>query len=968
MADFANDSIEGLKTLLKLVEELKKELKDGAEAAAKLSKSISPGKARSKEIQELTNAQKELVIAQKELLAIEKKEIKIKTQLALVESGVTDEVIELKVKQQELNKVKKEEAKLNLGLINTYEKQSKKLNDLRKKYKSLRLEEGKNTKETKKLRKEIDKLDKSLKDVDAEAGQFQRQVGNYPKVANGAKRAFGSLSGFLLGIFVGSINKSRDAARVFQGTLEKTGNAIRIIAQEIIVLFTQVIIPATTNLFLKFESLSLKADEFFNGFRDTPEIQKRLKEIEKELDANTKAVDGYTFSWDELLDVWEKTDNNIDARLIRQDRLIDQTAILTNQIQKLAGEEAVLQSQIGDSTRSFKQRAELIDELIIKQAERLAKEKELAEAEFQNAATSIRNDLLRRKLISSNEDISDQNIKSLKFLDDKEKADAIGIDNLATLTAATSRLNAIEAETNLNRVEATKERLENARDLFEQELDFTLDIGDRQKSVNERIIASDKLTVKEKFKTLVETEALLSRSFKEQLRLTNGFIKDSLELNQELTGEEALKAVEALNLERIVGLEDEEEIRRALFDAGISDEITQNRIREIIIERKSALQDIVDLQEEINNQAKEEGMERRDALLSLRQFRKDARVENAAFETQQRTEDFQEEEKFNKAKFESAKAALELEEDAEVEALLFKKSIQIAEAELDNDKIRIAEELVQEELEIERRFLDASDDLDKDAADKKKARREKNQQEAFDFLKQITSALREELNKRNEIENEARDNQISETESDLQRQQELASQGLDNQLAFEKEKLNRLNLERKEALKKQQREEENIKLAETFLSLVEGFAQEDPNTAIPKALAGTFAARAVAKTFISAFEKGGLVEGDEQLIRINEKGQEFVVDADTTKAMGLSKTGSSMNDFHKIMNQSIPVDNIAEQSVYTKNIENKLDKLNETINNKPVPQWSADIYGNLILDMKRAGKNARTIFKMKDRL
>ena len=36
--------------------------------------------------------------------------------------------------------------------------------------------------------------------------------------------------------------------------------------------------------------------------------------------------------------------------------------------------------------------------------------------------------------------------------------------------------------------------------------------------------------------------------------------------------------------------------------AGIADEITQNRIREIIIERKAAVQDIADLQEELRSE------------------------------------------------------------------------------------------------------------------------------------------------------------------------------------------------------------------------------------------------------------------------------------------------------------------------------------------------------------------------------
>ena len=49
---------------------------------------------------------------------------------------------------------------------------------------------------------------------------------------------------------------------------------------------------------------------------------------------------------------------------------------------------------------------------------------------------------------------------------------------------------------------------------------------------------------------------------------------------------------------------------------------------------------------------------------------------------------------------------------------------------------------------------------------------------------------------------------------------------------------------------------------------------------------------------IAAREKGGGVSGGEQLVRMNEKGEEFVLDAQTTAAYGLSGT-SSMNDFKR---------------------------------------------------------------------
>ena len=88
----------------------------------------------------------------------------------------------------------------------------------RSRYKDLRLEEGKATKETRELQREINKLDKSLKDVDAEAGQFQRNVGNYPDALGDALKSVKALAiglGALKGSFDGvktSLNSTQEGS------------------------------------------------------------------------------------------------------------------------------------------------------------------------------------------------------------------------------------------------------------------------------------------------------------------------------------------------------------------------------------------------------------------------------------------------------------------------------------------------------------------------------------------------------------------------------------------------------------------------------------------------------------------------------------------------------------------------------------------------------------------------------------
>ena len=97
-----------------------------------------------------------------------------------------------KVQLQEQNKANKLLAREKLGLISAYEKEARTLNELRKKYKDVALSMGENSKQARKLKAEVTKLDSKLKKVDKSAGQFQRNVGNYPKVFSGAAASIGA--------------------------------------------------------------------------------------------------------------------------------------------------------------------------------------------------------------------------------------------------------------------------------------------------------------------------------------------------------------------------------------------------------------------------------------------------------------------------------------------------------------------------------------------------------------------------------------------------------------------------------------------------------------------------------------------------------------------------------------------------------------------------------------------------------
>ena len=168
------------------------------------------------DVQKGTKAIKDADAAFKGLSEIEKERIKLNKQLKKANSDSIQQNEEIRLQVQQQKKTNKELAQEKLGLISVYQKESKRLNDLRKKLKDLILTEGESSTKTKKLAAEVGKLDAKLKKADAAAGQFQRNVGNYPK---GLKGAIGSLKNFAgaLGITAG-----------IAGLVRAIGNAVKI--------------------------------------------------------------------------------------------------------------------------------------------------------------------------------------------------------------------------------------------------------------------------------------------------------------------------------------------------------------------------------------------------------------------------------------------------------------------------------------------------------------------------------------------------------------------------------------------------------------------------------------------------------------------------------------------------------------------------------------------------------------------
>lgn len=98
----------------------------------------------------------------------------------------------LRKAQDDVNKSFLEESSLG-----AYDKASAKLNKLRKEFKNAALDGSKSASELEKMQKEINQLDQTLKKVDGQVGQFQRNVGNYPRTFQRITRSlYAAIPGF----------------------------------------------------------------------------------------------------------------------------------------------------------------------------------------------------------------------------------------------------------------------------------------------------------------------------------------------------------------------------------------------------------------------------------------------------------------------------------------------------------------------------------------------------------------------------------------------------------------------------------------------------------------------------------------------------------------------------------------------------------------------------------------------------
>jgi len=495
-----------------------------------------------KSLKNINQAVETLNKAEQESTAILKEKLKLENRLAQAKNEDAKINTELKVLLQEQNKLNKEAAKESLGLTDAYQKQSKRLNLLRKQYKSLVVEEGKATKESKKLLREIKKLDKELKDVDESAGQFQRNVGNYPETFGAAAKSAAKLAAGFLSIKAasdgvsGSLNDTVEGSENVREVTSKLGGVFdqvkNVVAGTALDLFDygKAVVQSVQGGEGLIDSLTEQEDQFKRTDEATTDFGDKVKQSADSQEALTKRIIEF-----------EKASRPLEVRLSKLNGLIEQQAIIA-----------------GDSTRSFN---------------------EISNAILKGQDLQVKRANINVKLAKEELEITQERVRIANL------AGGAGVELLDQETQAIRAL--IDAENELKNevLENEKELRQVKQDRLEIDLDILIDGFDNQKTINERIIANEKETLETRAALLEKTNRLAEESFRGQKEVLAELSAAGLNIDD-------LLLLDATELAKQIQLLEQSEI-------------INTRTLEVIRERRIVIQDLEEAQQDLNESEQE---------------------------------------------------------------------------------------------------------------------------------------------------------------------------------------------------------------------------------------------------------------------------------------------------------------------------------------------------------------------------
>jgi hypothetical protein len=382
-----------------------------------------------------------------------------------------------------------------------------------------------------------------------------------------------------------------------------------------------------------------------------------------------------------------------------------------------------------------------------------------------------------------------------------------------------------------------------ARDGFEQELDIIEEFAELRIAANDKIINSDKSTLAERRKALIDNQNIEKELLQESTDLILKQGKASLDtiiktINKRTDLTELEKEAQILLIEK----------RKALLtNAAIQEILNSQDEKEIAnLTRKLDLGEL-------------EGLRLKDAIKLNKEITEGNKesaeaTEEAAIRTAELNQDILTQENYLNGKLKDLETEQFDNEKQQLEErikLLKKDSIERLELEKELNGLLIEDNKKKAEKEAKTREEGLESDL-KDAERRK------------EIANSITEATLDALNRKNDAENASRDAAIAKQETSLSIQEQRAKDGLSNTLAFEQQELDKARLAKQQELERQAKEQEIIALVQAYYNQFQSLSSdpERADTAAVDAFTNTLLAKSIAKGLTGFIDGTELVSKD----------------------------------------------------------------------------------------------------------
>lgn len=250
--------------------------------------------------------------------------------------------------------------------------------------------------------------------------------------------------------------------------------------------------------------------------------------------------------------------------------------------------------------------------------------------------------------------------------------------------------------------------------------------------------------------------------------------------------------------------------------------------------------------------------------------------------------------------------------------------------ELNEEIVKNTEDTIEKQVEIVKDGAEEVADIEDNKLDEQRERNRRMLEIAQEFYREQGRARIEAL-----------DREISDSKRREDQLTQLAAGGSEEaqrSLALEQQRQSELERERRKSLRRQRQLAFGLAGAELIISNARQ-GSSDPAGKSLEQLANF--SNGVADIFknLPAFETGGKVKGGEQIVRINEKGEEFVVKHTAVEKYGDKMLNDINNGTFDAFNYVQTPSGIVHQNFTTDftKLESKVDTLITEIKNKPVP-------------------------------